>query len=208
MTEEVKRHIFEPFFTTKGAGKGTGLGLSTCYGIVKQSGGDLSVDSEPGQGCTIKIYLPQVEESSLESLPLEDTPLGLPKGTETVLLAEDEPAVRDVATQMLRQQGYHVLPAANGAEALGFAWMYASEKIDLLLTDVIMPRMNGKELADQLGAIHPEARVLYTSGYTDDTIGRHGVLSPDIQFLPKPFSPPELAHKVREVLDEVLDKKE
>ena len=201
MTDEVKRHIFEPFFTTKGAGKGTGLGLSTCYGIVKQSGGDLSVDSEPGKGSTIKIYLPQAEEYSIEPILLQDTPLGLPKGTETVLLAEDEAAVRDVAAQMLREQGYNVLPAANGAEALGVAWMYASEKIDLLLTDVIMPQMNGKELADQLSAIHPEARVLYTSGYTDDTIGRHGVLSPDTQFLQKPFSPPDLAYKVREVLD-------
>ena len=201
MTEEVKRHVFEPFFTTKGAGEGTGLGLSTCYGIVKQNGGDLSIDSAPGKGSTVRIYLPQVEDAPMNLTSINNLPLSLPKGTETVLLAEDEPVVRDLATHLLREQGYNVLATANGAEALGVAWLHAKEKIDLLLTDVIMPQMNGKELADQLVAIHPEARVLYTSGYAGDTIGRHGVLNQGTQFLPKPFSLPDLAYKVREVLD-------
>ena len=205
MDEEVQQHIFEPFFTTKEAGKGTGLGLATCYGIVKQSGGDLTVISQPGEGATFKILLPQVNHPDPEPVTEEPEALALPKGTETVLLAEDEPGVLEVATKLLSEQGYRVLRASNGVEALGMAWMHAPEKIDLLLTDVVMPQMNGKELADQLEAIHPETRVLYTSGYTDEVIGHHGVLEDGTRFLQKPFSQPALAHKVRQVLDEQPD---
>ena len=205
MDEEVQRHIFEPFFTTKEAGKGTGLGLATCYGIVKQSGGDLTVTSRPGEGATFKILLPQVKPSNSEPVTVKSGAVALPKGTETVLLAEDEPGVLEVASKLLGEQGYRVLRASNGVEALGVAWMHAPEKIDLLLTDVVMPQMNGKDLADQLEAIHPETRVLYTSGYTDEVIGHHGVLEDGTRFLQKPFSQPSLAHKVREVLDEQAD---
>ena len=203
--EEVQRHIFEPFFTTKDAGKGTGLGLATCYGIVKQSGGDLTVTSRPGEGATFKILLPQVNNPHPEPLTVKPEAVALPKGTETVLLAEDEPGVLEVASKLLSEQGYRVLRASNGVEALGVAWMHAPEKIDLLLTDVVMPQMNGKDLADQLEAIHPGTRVLYTSGYTDEVIGHHGVLEEGTRFLQKPFSQPTLAHKVRQVLDEQAD---
>jgi len=205
MDEEVQRHIFEPFFTTKEEGKGTGLGLATCYGIVKQSGGELTVTSRPGEGATFKILLPQVNPSNPKPVTVKSETAALPRGTETVLLAEDEPGVLEVASKILSEQGYRVLRASNGVEALGVAWMHAPEKIDLLLTDVIMPQMNGKDLADQLEAIHPETRVLYTSGYTDEVIGHHGVLEEGTRFLQKPFSQPTLAHKVREVLDEQMD---
>ena len=156
MDEEVQRHIFEPFFTTKEVGKGTGLGLATCYGIVKQSGGDLTVTSRPGEGTTFKILLPQVNHSNAKPVTVKPEAVALPKGTETVLLAEDEPGVLEVASKLLSEQGYKVLRASNGVEALGVAWMHAPEKIDLLLTDVVMPQMNGKDLADRLEAIHPE----------------------------------------------------
>ena len=202
MDEEVQRHIFEPFFTTKEEGKGTGLGLATCYGIVKQSGGALSVASRLGEGATFKILLPQSNNTSPEPVTLTPEAVALPKGTETVLLAEDEPGVLEVASKLLSEQGYRVLRASNGVEALGVAWIHAPEKIDLLLTDVVMPQMNGKDLADQLEAIHPGTRVLYTSGYTDEVIGHHGVLEEGTRFLQKPFSQPTLARKVREVLDE------
>ena len=177
MDEEVQRHIFEPFFTTKEAGKGTGLGLATCYGIVKQSGGDLRVTSRPGEGATFKILLPQVDQPNPEAVTVKAEAVALPKGTETVLLAEDEPGVLEVASQLLMEQGYRVLRASNGVEAL----------------------------ADQLEAIHPETRVLYTSGYTDEVIGHHGVLEGGTRFLQKPFSQPILARKVREALDEQAD---
>ncbi len=202
MDEEVQRHIFEPFFTTKEEGKGTGLGLATCYGIVKQSGGALSVASRLGEGATFKILLPQSNNTSPEPVTLTPEAVALPKGTDTVLLAEDEPGVLEVASKLLSEQGYRVLRASNGVEALGVAWIHAPEKIDLLLTDVVMPQMNGKDLADQLEAIHPGTRVLYTSGYTDEVIGHHGVLEEGTRFLQKPFSQPTLARKVREVLDE------
>ncbi len=205
MDEEVRRHIFEPFFTPKEAGKGTGLGLATCYGIVKQSGGDLTVTSRPGDGATFKILLPQVNLPNHEPVKVKSGAAALPKGTETVLLAEDEPGVLEVASRLLAEQGYRVLRASNGVEALGVAWMHAPEKIDLLLTDVVMPQMNGKDLADQLEAIHPETRVLYTSGYTDEVIGHHGVLDEGTRFLQKPFSQPTLAKKVRQVLDDQAD---
>jgi PAS domain S-box-containing protein len=200
MTEEVKAHIFEPFFTTKEMGKGTGLGLATCFGIVKQIGGHIWVYSEPDQGTTFKIYLPRVEAAADLSAKPEEVD-DLPRGTETVLLVEDEPAVRVVAVQTLQEQGYTVLEAANGDEALRVAQERAEEAIHLLLTDVVMPRMSGKELASQLKTIRPGLKVLFISGYTDNAIIHNGVLEPGIAFLQKPFTPEVLARKVREVLD-------
>jgi len=197
---EVKEKVFEPFFTTKEKGKGTGLGLSTVYGIVKQSGGNIWVYSEPGYGTTFKIYLPRVEED-LDTLHGRDETDSLPRGSETVLLVEDEPSVRDLAHRLLNQQGYKVLEAANGKEALRVVLEHIGEKIHLLLTDVVMPRMGGKELADQLKILRPDIKVLYASGYTDNAIVHHGVLERGTNFLQKPFSPKALSQKVREVLD-------
>jgi CheY-like chemotaxis protein len=197
---EVKEKVFEPFFTTKEKGKGTGLGLSTVYGIVKQSGGNIWVYSEPAHGTTFKIYLPRVEED-LDTLHERDETNFLPRGSETVLLVEDEPSVRDLALRLLKQQGYKVLEAANGEEALRVVQEHIGERIHLLLTDVVMPQMGGKELANQLKLLRPDVKVLYTSGYTDDAIVHHGVLEPGTHFLQKPFSPQTLSHKVREVLD-------
>jgi signal transduction histidine kinase/ActR/RegA family two-component response regulator len=200
MSPEVKERIFEPFFTTKEKGKGTGLGLSTVYGIVKQSGGYVWVYSEPGQGTTFKIYLPRVEEEA-DALHRRVDVGDLQRGKETVLLVEDEAPVRGLAVRVLRNQGYRVLEAANGQEALSVAGEHAGEKIHLLLTDVVMPQMGGKELTDRLKALRPEIKVVFTSGYTDNAIVRHGVLEPGTDFLQKPFSPAALAQKVREVLD-------
>jgi signal transduction histidine kinase len=197
---EVKEKVFEPFFTTKEKGKGTGLGLSTVYGIVKQSGGNIWVYSELAHGTTFKIYLPRVEED-LDTLHGRDETDFLPRGSETVLLVEDEPSVRDLAHRLLNQQGYKVLEAANGEEALRVVQEHIGEKIHLLFTDVVMPQMGGKELANQLKNLRPDVKVLYTSGYTDDAIVHHGVLEPGTHFLQKPFSPKTLTHKVREALD-------
>ncbi len=199
MNKEVLSRIFEPFFTTKPVGKGTGLGLSTVYGIVKQSEGEVWCYSEPGQGTTFKIYLPRVEEE-MSLLPHRDDKDSLPGGRETIFLVEDEPSVRGLAVQVLRESGYNLLQAANGTEALRVAQEYAG-KIHLLLTDVVMPQMGGKELADRLKPLRPDIKVLFTSGYTDNAIVHHGVLGPGIEFLQKPFSPEALAQKVREVLD-------
>jgi signal transduction histidine kinase/CheY-like chemotaxis protein len=199
MTPEVKERVFEPFFTTKEKGKGTGLGLSTVYGIVKQSGGNIWVYSEPGHGTTFKIYLPWVEEKA-DALHRRDDPDILPRGSETVLLVEDDLSVRGLAVRVLRENGYNLLEAANGNEALRMAQEYAGE-IHLLLTDVVMPQMGGKELADRIKPLRPDIKVLFTSGYTDNAIVHHGVLEPGTNFLQKPFSPASLAHKVREVLD-------
>jgi CheY-like chemotaxis protein len=200
MSKDVKEKIFEPFFTTKEKGKGTGLGLSTVYGIVKQSGAIIWVYSEPGHGTTFKIYLPRVEEA-LDAVNGRDGTDSLPGGSETVLLVEDEPLVRDLARRLLSQQGYTILEAADGGEALRIAQEYAGKKIHLLLTDVVMPRMGGKELAEQIKPLRPDIKVLYTSGYTDDAIVHHGVLDPGTHFLQKPFSLKTLSRKVREVLD-------
>ena len=200
MSPEVKGKVFEPFFTTKDKGKGTGLGLSTVYGIVNQSGGDIWLYSEPGHGTTFKIYLPRVEEE-LDTPHGRDETDSLPRGSETVLLVEDEPLVRDLAHRLLSQQGYNVIEAANGVQALRVAQEHAGEDIHLLLTDVVMPQMGGKELVNQLKILRPDVKVLYTSGYTDDAIVHHGVLEPGTNFLQKPFSPKTLSHKVREALD-------
>jgi two-component system, cell cycle sensor histidine kinase and response regulator CckA len=199
MDAETKSHAFEPFFTTKEQGKGTGLGLSTVYGIVKQSGGHIWAYSEPGHGATFKIYLPRVEAAIA---PLDLAPALVPAagGRETILLAEDDPPVREVASEFLAQKGYRVLRAPDGQTALEMARAHAGE-IHILVTDIVMPGMTGRELATALVAERPSVRLLYMSGYTDDAVVRHGVLDEGLPYLQKPFSPEALARKVREVLD-------
>jgi PAS domain S-box-containing protein len=197
---ETQKHIFEPFFTTKGVGKGTGLGLSTVYGIVKQSGGFIAVYSEVGKGTTFKTYLPRVNDSVTEDLDTQLTQGVAPKGTETVLLVEDEEMVRDITRDVLEQSGYTVLVAADGVEALRMCKEQPG-KIQLSLTDVVMPRMSGRQFAEQVKTLEPEMRVLYMSGYTDDAIVHHGVLDEGTLFIEKPFTADALARKVRAVLD-------
>jgi len=199
MPKEVQERIFEPFFTTKEQGKGSGLGLSTVFGIVQQGNGHIWTDSEEGVGTTFKIYFPRCTEVMADSLQGEQA-ADIPHGTETILLVEDEPAVREMAIFTLQEQGYMVLEATNGQDALRLASEYANH-IDLLVTDVIMPHMNGKDLADQIIAVRPHTKTLFTSGYTDDAISQHGILKSGIAFLPKPFSPAALARKVRKTLD-------
>ncbi len=199
MTPEVKAHLFEPFFTTKQAGKGTGLGLATTYGIVRQHGGSIWVYSEPGHGATFKIYLPRVAGAA-ERMPRRDDTGFLPRGEETVLVVEDESGVRNVVCRLLREQGYTVLEASEGQKALEIAEEHGQE-IGLLVTDVVMPRMGGKELADTLRERLPNLPVLFVSGYTDNGIVHRGVLSAGTAFLQKPFTVSALARKVRAVLD-------
>jgi CheY-like chemotaxis protein len=200
MDAAIKAHVFEPFFTTKEKGKGTGLGLATVYGIVKQSGGYIWVYSEPGHGTTFKIYLPRVEGAPRPTAPKPAAPESL-RGSETVLLVEDEAAVRNLTRRVLEGYGYTMLTTENGYEALRVA-QERQGPIHLLLTDVVMPKMGGRELAERLTPARPEMKVLYLSGYTDDAIVHHGVLEPGIAFLQKPFTPQVLGRKVREVLDE------
>jgi signal transduction histidine kinase len=200
MSSEVKAHLFEPFFTTKPTGKGTGLGLATCFGIVKQNAGGIYVQSELDKGTTFKVYFPQVQ-SAPEPAPVRAAPTGAVGGNETVLVVEDEPVVRDLAACILRAEGYTVVEAGNGEEGLRVARQHDG-KIDLVLTDVVMPVMSGKQMADALRASHPDTKVLFTSGYTEDALGHHGVLGPGIVFLQKPYLTTTLARKVREVLDE------
>jgi two-component system cell cycle sensor histidine kinase/response regulator CckA len=200
MSREVQEKAFDPFFTTKEKGKGTGLGLSTVHGIVTQSGGKIWVYSEPGHGTTFKIYFPSVE-GKLDTQDGKNETESFPAGTETVLLVEDEPSVRDLANRLLKLQGYKVLEAANGEEALRLGQENTGENIHLLLTDVVLPQMGGKELADQLKIFRPGIKVLYTSGYTDYAIVHHGVLNSGTHFLQKPFSLKTLSQKVREALD-------
>lgn len=199
MTPDVKAHLFEPFFTTKEQGKGTGLGLATVYGIVKQSDGYVWVYSEPGQGTTFKIYLPRVAPDVARTSSQPESPVAS-RGSETILVAEDEDAVRRLTRRVLETQGYTVLAAANGPDALRLAHTHPGP-IHLLLTDVVMPNMSGRELAELVVSARPETKVLYLSGYTDDAVIRHGVLEPGIAFLQKPFTLQSLAHKLREVLD-------
>jgi PAS domain S-box-containing protein len=199
MDAETQAHLFEPFFTTKGPGKGTGLGLATVYGVIKQSGGHIVVESAPEQGATFVIHFPRVDEA-VPVIEREQVPEELPGGSETVLLVEDEEAVRALANEILATSGYTVLQACHGAEALDLADRHQS-RIDLLLTDVVMPGIGGRELVERLGPRRPDMRVLYMSGYTADALGKHGVLEADTALLAKPFTPDILMKKVREVLD-------
>ena len=200
MDEQTKARIFEPFFTTKEKGKGTGLGLSTVYGIVKQSGGNIWVYSEPGQGTTFKIYLPRELSAATATATKPPTVPRRATGTETILVVEDEEALRKVAKRTLDAAGYTVLTAADGDEALLTCARHAGD-IHLLLTDVVMPRMSGRALAQELSKTRPTLKVLYMSGYTDDAIVHHGVLDAGTHFLGKPFTAADLTRKVREVLD-------
>jgi len=198
MDAATRERIFEPFFTTKELGKGTGLGLSTVYGIVQQSGGTIWVYSEPGMGTTFKIYLPCVPEAV--PAPPPSVAAVTATGTETILLAEDEQALRRLTRRILESAGYAVVEAANGEDALRELEAHAG-RVHLLLTDVVMPGMNGRELAGPVAALRPDTKVLYASGYTDDAILRHGVLDAGSPFLSKPYTPTELKRRVREVLD-------
>ncbi len=197
--EAHRGRLFEPFFTTKPPGKGSGLGLATVYGIVKQSEGHIDVESEEEAGSCFRIYLPAVMEAVELTHVEPDDRLALPGG-ETILLAEDEPGVRTIAKLSLESNGYHVIDACHGPAALALAAEHEG-RIDLLVTDVIMPQMSGRQLADTLTARYPDLKVLFLSGYTDDAVMRHGILAAEVWFLQKPFSPIALARKVREVLD-------
>jgi CheY-like chemotaxis protein len=192
-----KEHLFEPFFTTKEHGKGTGLGLAMVYGAVRQHGGHIEVYSEPGRGTTFKVYLPRVDEPTDAQRP---SPEQAPRGSETIVVVEDADPLRTLAVRLLTRQGYRVLAYRDGGEAL--AGVAALEgPAHLLLTDVVMPGMNGRVLAEQMAALRPGLKVLFTSGYTENVVVHHGVLKKGINFLPKPYTPEALAARVREVLE-------
>ena len=204
MTDEVKAHLFEAFFTTKPKGKGTGLGLATCQTIVRKSGGHIGLDSEPGRGTTFKIYFPRVEEPlDVPAPPLQAGPAR--GGTETLLVVEDEPGVRHLARRVLEAQGYEVLTAPNGQDALNLIRGHKGSPIRLVLTDVVMPLMGGKVMAEWLKTSYPDLKILFTSGYTDDAMNQQGVLEPGVAFLPKPYAPATLLRKVRVMLDSESD---
>jgi CheY-like chemotaxis protein len=204
MSDEVKKRLFEPFFTTKPVGKGTGLGLATCQTIIQQCGGHIGVHSELGEGTTFKIYFPRVEQALDAGAKVIQTG-PVPRGTETLLVVEDEPSVRHLACGVLEALGYAVLSAPNGQDALYVAHGHKGAPIRLVITDVIMPLMGGKVMAEWLKATYPDLKILFTSGYTDDAIAQHGVLEPGIAFMSKPYTPATLARKVRAMLDEGTD---
>lgn len=202
MTDEVKAHLFEPFFTTKGPGKGTGLGLATCYGIIEQSGGHIRAYSEVGQGSVFKIYLPAVDAPVEVTAPASD---GSPQflGTETILLVEDETLVRELAAYVLREAGYVVIEAGHGREALELVQAVPERKIDLVVSDLVMPHMDGQQMMESLWQLCPKLPVLFVSGYTHDVLASRDVLTRDQDFLEKPFSPSRLLWKTRQLLSRV-----
>jgi two-component system cell cycle sensor histidine kinase/response regulator CckA len=200
MTDEVKAHLFEAFFTTKPKGKGTGMGLATCQTIIKQCGGHIGVYSEIGKGTTFRIYFPRVEQMlDVASRPIPSGPL--PRGTETLLVVEDDPSLRHLARGVLEAQGYQVLSASNGQDALHVTRDHKGAPIRLVVSDVIMPLMGGKVMAEWLKTTYPDLKILFTSGYTDDAMTHHGVLVNGVEFLAKPYTPATLGRKVREMLD-------
>jgi CheY-like chemotaxis protein len=200
MTPDVVARVFEPFFTTKTEGRGTGLGLAMVFGFVKQSGGHIKVYSEPGEGTSVKIYLPRAVGGQIPNMQRSGVPADLPRGSATVLLVEDEAGVREIAGAILRSLGYHVLEAPDGDEGLRVFGAHAAA-VDLLLTDVVLPgKVRGRELAERITAMRPEVKVLYMSGYTENSIVHHGRLDDGVQLLGKPFKREQLARKVAEVL--------
>ncbi|MBD3267606.1 response regulator, partial [bacterium] len=201
MDAETAERIFEPFFTTKDKGKGTGLGLSMVYGIMKQSGGHITVESEPGQGTTFELFFPQVKEEESELEEVDESPEIKLRGHETILLVEDDAMVRDFTETILAKHGYTVLSASYADEAFRIHQDH-KDPIDLLLTDVVLPKVSGKEIAQTITAFRPGLKVLYMSGYTDEAIVHQGILEEGIRFLPKPFSGPTLLRAVRRYLDE------
>jgi CheY-like chemotaxis protein len=199
MDEDTKSKIFDPFFTTKEKDKGTGLGLSTVYGIVKQSGGYIWVYSEPGEGTTFKIYLPRIEKKLKQPHDEHEAGHSELKGSETILVVEDDEAVLNLIKNILKGHGYRVLTTTKGESAIEL-FIKHKEDIDLLLTDVVMPGINGKELSETLKRIKPEIKTLFMSGYTSNAIVHHGILEKDIQFIQKPFTGVELLKKIRSIL--------
>lgn len=199
MTTDILEKAFDPFFTTKDVSKGTGLGLSQVYGFVKQSGGHVKIYSEPGQGTTIKIYLPRHYAADTERQVADVAEVAEARGTETILLVEDDVRVLDLTAASLRELGYTVLVAGNAKEAL--VQLESDATVDLLLTDIVMPEMNGRRLADAASKLRPELKVIFMTGFTKNAVVHNGVLDPGVNFLAKPFSLEELSTKIREVLE-------
>ena len=199
MDEVVLKRLFEPFFTTKEVGKGTGLGLAMVYGIVQQSGGRIEVDSELGRGSTFRVYLPLTDE--VPDAPAAAEAAASVRGKETILLVEDEEAVRRLASRTLQAQGYNVLEACDGVAALTLCQRHLPA-IDIIVTDVVMPQLSGVDLVHRIRGVRPQLKVLYMSGYTDSTLMRHGIEESEANYLQKPFTPDLLTRKVRDLLDQ------